>query len=119
MCGIVGLFAKSPEIEERLGVHLAAMLAQMTDRGPDSAGRRGLPRPGAAGSSKLTLYSRRPARGLARGRARARATRSAARPSRRVRASHAVFVVDAEAAEAEAWVREQPARPARDERRAA
>ncbi len=43
MCGIVGLFAKSPEIEERLGVHLAAMLAQMNDRGPDSAGCRGLP----------------------------------------------------------------------------
>ncbi len=38
MCGIVGLFAKSPEIEEHLGVHLAAMLAQMNDRGPDSAG---------------------------------------------------------------------------------
>ena len=38
MCGIVGLFAKSPAIEERLGVHLVAMLAQMSDRGPDSAG---------------------------------------------------------------------------------
>ena len=38
MCGIVGLFAKSPEIEEALGAHLAAMLAQMSDRGPDSAG---------------------------------------------------------------------------------
>jgi glutamate synthase domain-containing protein 1 len=38
MCGIVGLFAKSPEVEERLGKHLAAMLAQMNDRGPDSAG---------------------------------------------------------------------------------
>ncbi len=38
MCGIVGLFAKSPEIEERLGVHLAAMLVQMSSRGPDSAG---------------------------------------------------------------------------------
>ena len=38
MCGIVGLFAKSPDLEERLGVHLVAMLAQMSDRGPDSAG---------------------------------------------------------------------------------
>ena len=35
MCGIVGLFAKSPEIEARLGVHLAAMLEQMSSRGPD------------------------------------------------------------------------------------
>ena len=38
MCGIVGLFAKSPGIEDRLGAHLAAMLRQMSDRGPDSAG---------------------------------------------------------------------------------
>ena len=38
MCGIVGLFAKSPGIEEHLGAHLVAMLAQMSDRGPDSAG---------------------------------------------------------------------------------
>jgi len=38
MCGIVGLFCKSPELEPRLGEHLAAMLEQMSDRGPDSAG---------------------------------------------------------------------------------
>ena len=44
MCGIVGLFAKTPEIEQRLGEHLSAMLVQMDDRGPDSAGRRRLPR---------------------------------------------------------------------------
>ena len=38
MCGIVGLFAKSPDVEQRLGAHLGAMLGQMADRGPDSAG---------------------------------------------------------------------------------
>jgi HEAT repeat protein len=38
MCGIVGLFAKSAEIEASLGEQLAAMLCQMDDRGPDSAG---------------------------------------------------------------------------------
>src|SRR5918999_3802797 len=38
MCGIVGLFAKTPDVEERLGAHLGAMLAQMAKRGPDSAG---------------------------------------------------------------------------------
>ena len=38
MCGIVGLFAKSTAIEESLGRHLAAMLTQMSARGPDSAG---------------------------------------------------------------------------------
>jgi glutamate synthase domain-containing protein 1 len=38
MCGIVGLFAKHPDVEERLGAHLGAMLTQMAKRGPDSAG---------------------------------------------------------------------------------
>ena len=38
MCGIVGLFAKTPEVEAKLGEHLSAMLIEMTDRGPDSAG---------------------------------------------------------------------------------
>ena len=38
VCGIVGLFAKSGKIEGKLGEHLAAMLAQLSDRGPDSAG---------------------------------------------------------------------------------
>ena len=57
MCGIVGLFAKSPEIEERLGVHLAAMLVQMSSRGPDSAGVAVYRDPAPSGASKLTLYS--------------------------------------------------------------
>ena len=38
MCGIVGLFCKSPGLEPELGAHLAAMLVQMDGRGPDSAG---------------------------------------------------------------------------------
>lgn len=38
MCGIVGLFLKDPALEPALGGHLAAMLAVMSDRGPDSAG---------------------------------------------------------------------------------
>ena len=60
MCGIVGLFAKSSEVEERLGEHLAAMLGQMNDRGPDSAGVAVYRDPAPAGSSKLTLHSRDP-----------------------------------------------------------
>ena len=66
MCGIVGLFAKSPEIEERLGEHLAAMLVQMSSRGPDSAGVAVYRDPVPSGSSKLTLYSSDPARALGR-----------------------------------------------------
>ncbi len=38
MCGIAGLFAKSDAIAGTLGTHLADMLAQLDDRGPDSAG---------------------------------------------------------------------------------
>ena len=57
MCGIVGLFCKSPELEPRLGEYLSAMLVQMDDRGPDSAGVAVYRDPAPAGWSKLTLYS--------------------------------------------------------------
>ena len=108
MCGIVGLFAKSPEIEAELGAHLAAMLAQMSDRGPDSAGVAIYRDPAPSGSSKLTLYS---ADGLEDWDAVAAGLGQAfgGSPEVGVRASHAVVAVDAEADEAEAWVRE--ARP--------
>jgi glutamate synthase domain-containing protein 1 len=104
MCGIVGLFAKSPEVEERLGEHLAAMLVQMSSRGPDSAGVAVYRDQAPGGWSKLTLYSADPG---VRWAALAADLRDAfggcEEPS--VRASHAVLVVDADAAEAEAWVR--------------
>ena len=104
MCGIVGLFAKSPEIEERLGVHLAAMLVQMSSRGPDSAGVAVYRDPAPSGSSKLTLYSADLAERWGAVRAGlCDAFAMCAEPS--VRASHAVFVVDADAADAERWVR--------------
>jgi len=54
MCGIVGIFAKTPGIEASLGAHLATMLAVMGDRGPDSAGFA-VYGDGAAGQMKLTL----------------------------------------------------------------
>ncbi|MEE7449838.1 glutamine amidotransferase [Methylobacterium radiotolerans] len=38
MCGIVGLFLKTPSLEPQLGALLSTMLETMTDRGPDSAG---------------------------------------------------------------------------------
>ena len=104
MCGIVGLFAKSSAVEERLGSHVAAMLAQMSDRGPDSAGVAVYRDPVPDGSSKLTLWS-----GEAEPTWDALAGELAAafggRPEPAVRANHAVLVVDAEAAETEAWVR--------------
>ena len=104
MCGCVGLFAKSPEIEESLGAHLSAMLVQMSDRGPDSAGvaiyRDGV----ELGASKLTLFSSDRLQdwdALAAELANA----FGGSPQLEVRASHAVFVVDAEAGEADAWIR--------------
>lgn len=104
MCGIVGLFAKSPDLEERLGVHLAAMLAQMSNRGPDSAGVAVYRDPAAPGSSKLTLYSADPAQQWGALCAElAGAFGAAHEPS--VRASHAVVLVDTDAGEAESWVR--------------
>ncbi len=61
MCGIVGLFCKSPELEPRLGEYLSAMLVQMDSRGPASAGVAVYREPAPAGWSKLSLYSADPA----------------------------------------------------------
>src|ERR687895_81239 len=60
MCGIVGLFAKSPDVELRLGALLGEMLAQLADRGPDSAGIALYRDPAALGSTKLSLFSADP-----------------------------------------------------------
>ncbi|MEM6934106.1 MAG: glutamine amidotransferase family protein [Pseudomonadota bacterium] len=59
MCGIVGLFAKSPSIEAEMGAHLSAMLVTMSDRGPDSAGFA-IYRDRVAGQEKLTVQSADP-----------------------------------------------------------
>jgi glutamate synthase domain-containing protein 1 len=108
MCGIVGLFAKAPELEDSLGEHLAAMLAQMSDRGPDSAGVAVYRDPAPSGSSKLTLFSADPLQDWdALAAELGKAFGGSPEPS--VRSSHAVLVVEADAAEAEAWVRQ--ARP--------
>jgi len=104
MCGIVGLFAKSSVIEERLGAHLAAMLVQMSSRGPDSAGVAVYRDPAPGGASKLTLYSPDPREVWVEVRDALRdAFGACEEPS--VRASHAVLVVDADADDAESWVR--------------
>ena len=57
MCGIVGLYYKSAALEGQLGRMLAAMLVQMTDRGPDSAGVAVYRDPAAAGGVKITLQA--------------------------------------------------------------
>jgi methylamine---glutamate N-methyltransferase subunit A len=56
MCGIIGLFLKTPELEAKLGAYLAPMLIGMSERGPDSAGFA-VYRPTAPGLTvKITLH---------------------------------------------------------------
>jgi glutamate synthase domain-containing protein 1 len=104
MCGIVGLFYKSPELEPRLGGHLAAMLEQMSDRGPDSSGVAVYRDPAPSGSSKLTLYSFDPEMSWDALCDQLAVTFGGAHEAG-VRANHAVIVVEAEAGEVEEWIR--------------
>jgi len=103
MCGIVGIFSKSSVVEERLGEHLAAMLVQLGDRGPDSAGVAVYRDPAPPGACKVSLYSPDPAVDWA-GVARALRGEFGGDPEPLVRATHAVFVVDTDAATAQAWL---------------
>jgi glutamate synthase domain-containing protein 1 len=105
VCGIVGVFAKAPEVEHRLGELLGAMLVQMDDRGPDSAGVAVYRHPAPDGASKLTLYSPDPLvdwQALASDLGRRLGDAQVAS----VRSSHAVVVVQADAADAEGWIGE-------------
>jgi glutamate synthase domain-containing protein 1 len=104
MCGIVGLFYKSPDLEPRLGGHLAAMLEQMSDRGPDSSGVAVYRDPAPSGSSKLTLYSFDPEMSWDALCGELAAAFGGAHEAG-VRANHAVIVVEADAAEVEEWIR--------------
>jgi glutamate synthase domain-containing protein 1 len=106
MCGIAGLFSKSTSIEERLGAHLSAMLAQLADRGPDSAGVALYRDPAPAGSCKVSLFSPRPEEpwhelaaelGGAFG----------GDPDPEVRSSHALFVVPATGSDVQAWLEQE------------
>lgn len=59
MCGIVGLFLKDPSLEPELGRLTAAMLATLSDRGPDSAGFA-VYSSGNGAAVKLTLRGKDP-----------------------------------------------------------
>src|SRR4051794_14946670 len=105
MCGIVGLFSKSAALEERLGEHLADMLVQLSERGPDSAGVAVYRNPVSTGSCKLTLFS--PDEQVdwrLLGVELESEFGGDAVPE--VRASHAIFVLDIDADTARAWLRE-------------
>src|SRR5215470_17301273 len=57
MCGIVGLFLKTPRLEAKLGELVGPMLVSLTDRGPDSTGFAVYGK-GTKGKTKLTLRGR-------------------------------------------------------------
>ncbi len=104
MCGIVGLFAKSADVRDNLGTYLSAMLAQMNDRGPDSAGVAVYRNPAPDGTTKLVLHSAEPGQDW-------EAIRSEIDESIgidgevEVRSTHCVLVVHADAATAQAHIR--------------
>jgi amidophosphoribosyltransferase len=104
VCGIAGLFSKSPAVSERLGHHLGAMLLQLSDRGPDSAGISVYRDPAPAGSCKVSLHSPDPAEDWDEVSAALAGAFGAGEPQRR--GSHAVIRVDTDAATAEQWLAE-------------
>jgi glutamate synthase domain-containing protein 1 len=63
MCGIVGIHLTDPALEPRLGELLVAMLGQVVERGPDSAGVAvyGDPRLTPAGRNAVSLLDAGPA----------------------------------------------------------
>jgi glutamate synthase domain-containing protein 1 len=63
MCGIVGLHLREPSLEPRLGELLTAMLGQVVERGPDSAGVAvyGDPRLSPPGRAVVSLLGVTPA----------------------------------------------------------
>jgi glutamate synthase domain-containing protein 1 len=105
MCGIAGLFSKSGSIEEDLGAHLSAMLSQLADRGPDSAGVALYRDPAPAGSCKVSLFfADDPAPWGALSDELGEAFGADAEPE--IRASHALFVVPAAPEDVSAWLAE-------------
>jgi len=103
MCGIAGLYTKTPALRERLGEELAGMLSQLAFRGPDSAGVAFYRDPAPPGSCKVSLYSAAPAWEQLSVEL-AAAFGEASAPA--VRATHATFVVATDAESAEAWLAE-------------
>ncbi len=103
MCGIAGLFSKSSGIEDRLGAHLSAMLVQLADRGPDSAGVALYRDPAPPGACKVSLFSPDPAEPWP-ALAGELAVEFGGEADAEVRGSHALFVVHAGPVAVQAWL---------------
>jgi glutamate synthase domain-containing protein 1 len=103
MCGIAGLYTKSATLREQLGALLAEMLEQLSDRGPDSAGVAFYRDPAPAGWCKVSLHSPSATPDWEGLRAEL-SSQFGDTSGPRVRATHAVFEIAAEADEAQAWL---------------
>ena len=106
MCGIAGLYTKSATLREHLGTHLSDMLEQLSDRGPDSAGVAFYRDPAPPGWCKVSLHSPAAAPDWEAVRVELEVDFGEASPPR-VRATHAVFVIAAEADEAQTLLAER------------
>jgi glutamate synthase domain-containing protein 1 len=104
MCGIAGLYTKSDALRSQLGAHLAEMLVQLSSRGPDSAGAAFYREPAPAGWCKVSLHSPAADPDWHECDAELARTFGDARLNG-VRGTHAVFVVDGDAAEIGEWLR--------------
>jgi glutamate synthase domain-containing protein 1 len=93
-------------MEEHLGEHLSSMLSQMSDRGPDSAGVAVYRNPAPDAGSKLTLFSADAEQDWEQLYSEIDSALGTGGPPE-VRASHAVYAIDADAASARAWLRER------------
>lgn len=102
MCGIAGLFARSPAVERELGARLADMLEQLADRGPDSAGVALYRDPVGPDATKLSLLRSGPGAGDWA----ALAGRLGGATVLADHGDHAILRVDGDAAAARAWLSE-------------
>jgi glutamate synthase domain-containing protein 1 len=102
VCGIVGIFSKSPRIGESLGAHLTRMLVQLGQRGPDSAGVAVYRSPVEDATSRLSLYA--PDGEADWGEVRVRLSETLGVAEFHTEGDHALFVVYVDASTAQAWM---------------
>ena len=104
MCGIAGLYTKTDALRSQLGAYLSAMLMQLADRGPDSAGVAFYRAPAPDGWCKLSVHCADEDPDW-RGLAEALERRFGDASLTGIRATHAVFIVAAQADEVQDWLR--------------
>ena len=103
MCGIAGLYTKTDTLRSQLGFHLAAMLLQLSDRGPDSAGVAFYRDPAPDGWCKISVHWAVDDPGWGE-LADALALQFGDASLTGVRATHATFMVAAGAGEVQSWL---------------